>query len=97
MPDPGPLLAQGHPLVTTNLVVAKSYALIRRRGGHGAAMTSLRSLRASPRLNRVVSDTDTELAAESMLLQFADQDFRYVDAVSFVVMRRRRIAAATGP
>ena len=81
-------------LVTTNLVVAESYALIRQRGGHPAAMTFLRSLRASPRLDHVTSDADIELAAEKLLRQFADQDFSYVDAVSFVVMRRRRIETA---
>lgn len=90
----GQLLTQERPLVTTNLVVAESYALIRQRGGHPAAMTFLRALRASPRLERLTSDTDVELAAEGLLRQFADQDFSYVDAVSFVVMRRRRIEAA---
>lgn len=90
----GRLLTQGRPLVTTNLVVAESYALIRQRGGHDAAMTFLHALRTSQSLTRIASDIDLELVAEDLLRRFADQDFSYVDAVSFAVMHRHRIETA---
>ena len=88
------LLQEGCPLMTSNLVVAESYALIRYRGGHGPATTFLRSLRTSQRMERIASDPDAELAAEQLLQRFRDQDFSYVDAVSFALMRRHGIDTA---
>jgi uncharacterized protein len=88
------LVQAGRPLVTSNLVVAESYALIRYRGGHGPASTFLRSLRSSQRVRRIVSDPDAELAAEQLLQRFDDQEFSYVDAVSFTLMRRNGIQTA---
>jgi hypothetical protein len=88
------VLEAGSRLVTTNLVVAESYNLIRRRLGHSPAMSFLESLRASPRLIKIYSDADTESAAEDILLRYDDQDFSFVDAVSFAVMQQEGIAEA---
>ena len=81
-------------LVTTNLVVAEAYIIIRRTGGHTQAMRLLHSLRGSPRLQRVWSDANLETQAEAILEQHADQDYSFTDAVSFAVMQERGIDEA---
>ncbi len=85
-----------HPvlLVTTNLVIGESYALIHRFGGHQRAVRFLAIVRRSPSLNKVYSDAALEDEAEALLVKYADQDFSFVDAVSFVVMHSRGIAEA---
>lgn len=87
-----PQLLQQHPrLITTNLVIAESYALVRYRLGYEPGIRFLRSLRQSQRLVRLYTDDATELAAEQLLEKYADQDFSLVDAVSFVVMRQQEL------
>jgi len=88
------LLAEDWILVTTNLVAAEAYIIIRRTGGHEPAMRFLRSIRESTRLRRVYSDAILEAKAEQILEGYADQDFSYADAVSFVVMQDRGIEQA---
>lgn len=88
------LLERSWLLVTTNLVVAESYVAIRRTGGHRPAVRLLQSLRQSNRLLKIYSDASIEERAEAMLARYADQDFSFVDAVSFVVMQQRGIADA---
>lgn len=86
------ILQTGARLVTTNLVVAETYNLIRRRIGHVSAMQFLQSLRASPRLDKIYSDLELETAAEVWLQRYADQDFSFVDAVSFALMQAEDIS-----
>lgn len=81
-------------LVTTNLVIAEAYIVIRRTGGHDPAMRLLSSLRGSPRMSRVYSDARLESLAEAILDKYADHDFSYADAVSFAVMQERSIQEA---
>jgi len=87
-------IVQGGQFVTTNLVVAETYALIRWRAGHGVAIRFLDLLGASNRLLRVWSTPELEQEAEGILAQFGDQDFSYVDAVSFAAMRAHGLSAA---
>lgn len=88
------LMADDLPLVTSAMVVAESYALIRCRAGHAAATTFVRSLRTSQRVQRLAANPDVELAAEQVLERYDDQDYSYVDAVSFVLMKRHRCRSA---
>ncbi len=88
------VLRPGVRLFTTNLVVAETYNLIRRRISFQASLRFLRSLRASPRLERVYSNAGLENAAEELLQSYADQDFSLVDAVSFAYMRTEEIDEA---
>lgn len=81
-------------LVTTNLVVAEAYIVIRRTGGHDPALRFLRSIRESVRLRKIYSDARIEADAEEILERFADQNFSLADAVSFVVMRDRKLEEA---
>jgi uncharacterized protein len=81
-------------LVTTNLVVAETHALLLRRVGRPSALAFVRTVDDPP--NVVVRSTrDLERAAErDWLARYADQDFSYTDAVSFSVMTERRIRDA---
>jgi uncharacterized protein len=88
------LVERAERLVTTNHVIAESYTLIRVRLGHTAAQDFLRRVRASGRTERIYVPESWEGEAEAILAQFADQDFSYVDAVSFATMRRLRLGTA---
>ena len=81
-------------LVTTNMVVAETYALLLRRVGAPTALAFVRTVDEAP--NVVVRSTrDLETEAErSWLVRYSDQDFSFTDAVSFAVMTNRRIRDA---
>ncbi len=80
--------------VTTNLVVAESYVLILRRGGHSAAVRFLDFVRNSGDVLLIYSILETEILAEAILRKYKDQAFSFVDAVSFAVMQEQKIATA---
>lgn len=88
------LLGDRQTLVTTNLVVAEAYVVIRRTGGHAQAMRFLKSIRGSARLMKVYSEAQLESIAEEILWKYCDQDFSFADAVSFAVMQARGIEQA---
>ena len=84
----------GQRLVTTNLVIAETHALLTSRVGPGPALEFLRHATTTP--TEVVESTRAlELEAQTAWLgRFADQGFSLTDAVSFVVMTRQRIREA---
>lgn len=87
-------IASAATLVTTNLVLAESHALIMRRIGRDVARGFLSRVRAAPHVI-VYSDAELEAEAErNWLSPFDDQDFSLTDAVSFAVMTRREIPEA---
>jgi predicted nucleic acid-binding protein len=75
-------------LVTTNQVAAETYTLMRNRLGPQHAQSFLVRVRISPSTQRVLVLEGWEEAAEDLLREYMDQDFSYVDATSFVSMRR---------
>jgi predicted nucleic acid-binding protein len=75
-------------------VIGETYTLLRMRLGHAAAHEFLRHSRASARTKRVFIPEAWEDEAESVLAKFADHDFSFVDATSFVVMRKLGLRAA---
>ena len=81
-------------LITTNLVVAETYVNLRRSLSHAAAVGFLDTIGQSSRIECVWSDMDLEYRARQILRQYADQDFSYVDAVSFALMREMEITEA---
>jgi predicted nucleic acid-binding protein len=100
-PDHKPLAAaltdrvtRGVRVVTTNLVVAESHALLLNRVGRDPAYRFLTTVRAIP--NIVVSSTMEleERAIVAWVERYADQSFTLADAVSFTVMSDRRIREA---
>ncbi|MGA2384414.1 MAG: PIN domain-containing protein [Gemmatimonadales bacterium] len=84
----------GARVLTTNLVVAETHALLVRRVHRAAALAFLRQVGLAGEL--VVSSTsELELRArQDWLERFADQDFSLADAVSFAVMSERGIREA---
>ena len=81
-------------LVTSNLVIAETYILLLKELRHKAAIEFLERVKASPRILRIYSNENVETEAEGILATFADQDFSYTDAVSFVMMKRQKIRKA---
>lgn len=88
------LVQRGRRIVTTNLVVAETHALVMRRVGVATALTFVQTVTSPP--NLIVRSTAEleEQAVTDWLARYADQDFSLTDAVSFAVMRERRISEA---
>jgi len=75
------LLKRG--LVTTNLVVAETYIVLRRAAGYRAAISFLELVGASPRIKKLYSDPRLEDEAERILRHYPDQA-GYRAAISFL-------------
>lgn len=88
------LLKQYRRLVTTNLVIAETYILLRLALGLHPALEFLDSVTGSPRIEKVYSTAELEIDAEKILRQYVDQDFSFADAVSFALMQERSLRAA---
>jgi uncharacterized protein len=85
------LIASRHPLVTTNHIVGETYTLMRMTCGYAAAVAFLDRLEESRRVERIFVGKELEARAYRLLRHYADQDFSFVDATSFSVMRSERI------
>jgi len=81
-------------IVTTNLVVAETHALIMRRIHRGAALAFVREVRRAPNIVLSSSPEIETGATIDWLERFEDQDFSLTDAVSFYVMKQRGIRDA---
>lgn len=79
------------PWVTTNQIRGETWTLLRRRAGHRAAVTFLDGLDRTPRVEiaRVADDVESEALA--WLRQHDERVYSFVDAGTFVFMRRRRV------
>jgi predicted nucleic acid-binding protein len=88
------LTRERRPMVTTNHVISESYTLVRQRLGFRAAYGLLERLRSTALVQRTFVPETWEEEAERLLEQYDDQPFSYVDATSFVAMRRLRIQEA---
>jgi predicted nucleic acid-binding protein len=82
------LETEGREFITSNHVVGETYTLLRARLGSEPAQRFLLRSRDPAYMTRVFAPEAWEIAAEALLLQYRDQGFSYVDAVSFVTMRR---------
>lgn len=87
-------VAAGVRVVTTNLIIAESQALLMRRVNRAVAMEFVQRVRQPP--NLVVRSTEQleREAVDQWLAGFEDQAFTLCDAVSFAVMSARRISEA---
>jgi len=82
-------------LVTSNLVVAEMQILISRFRGAAEGIRFLDSLYQDPSHEVVFVDRDTErVAVDRWLRRFTDQRLSLADAVSFEVMKARRLRHA---
>jgi predicted nucleic acid-binding protein len=85
----------GTELVTTNLIVAEMQILLMRGRGPGDGLRFLDSVYQDPTHHVVFVTRDLERAAvDHWLRRYRDQPLSLADAVSFEVMRSRRIRQA---
>ncbi len=89
-----PDLLHSSQLVTTNLILAEVYILLRKNSDSIASLEFLKSIHASPRITLVRVEEDLEGEAEEILAKFCEHQFSYIDATSFALMRKRKIAEA---
>jgi predicted nucleic acid-binding protein len=84
------MLGMGESLVTSNLVLAETWTLLRHRLGRRAAERFWGALRDGVAAVVAVGEADLE-AAWQIGLAYRDQDFSLVDRTSFAVMQRTGI------
>lgn len=84
----------GARLVTTSLVVAETHQLLLVRSDRRTARRFLEHMPASGVVLVRPGEVHERSAITDWLDRFADQDFSFADAVSFAVMRERRITRA---
>ena len=84
----------GARIVTTNLVLAETHALLLRRAGRDIALTFARTVRQPPNSVEYSTAEREEAALSNWLERFSDQRFSLTDAVSFVVMAELGIREA---
>lgn len=80
-------------LVTTNVVVTETHALLLAKLGRHVAHPVLLGMYESRLSIERVTERD-EQVARSLLDRFSDKDYSYADAMSFVVMDRLSIRTA---
>lgn len=85
---------RGVRVVTTNLVVAETHALLLHRAGRQAALAFAQAVRQPPILVVAATPDLEHEAINSWLVKFGDQDFSFADAVSFAVMKARKMREA---
>ena len=84
----------GARIVTTNLVLAETHALLLRRAGREVALTFARRVRQPPNSVEYSTAERETVAFSDWLERFDDQHFSLADAVSFVVMTELEIREA---
>ena len=84
-------IERGARIVTTNLIVAETHALLLRRAGRKVALTFVREVRRTPNVVVASSPDYEESAVVDWLEKFDDQPFSFTDAVSFAVMSDRGV------
>ncbi len=82
------------PLITTNHVGGETWTVLRRRDGHRGAVGFLDRLARTPRVEVARVDADLEDEALTWLRRRDERLYSFVDATSFAVMRKKRIASA---
>jgi predicted nucleic acid-binding protein len=77
--------------VSTNHVRGETWTYLRRKAGHGAAVSFLDMVERSPRLRILTVEPKLEKEALRWLRQHDEREYSFVDATSFAVMRSQRI------
>ena len=80
---------RGRRIVTTNLVVAETHALLVRRIHRAAGLAFLREIGRDPQIVVTSTPEHAARAQRDWLERYDDQDFSLTDAVSFAVMTER--------
>jgi predicted nucleic acid-binding protein len=87
-------IERGARVVTTNLIVAETHALLLRRTNRKVALTFVREVSRPPNIVVASSAEYEESAVKDWLEKFDDQSFSFTDAVSFAVMADRGLREA---
>ena len=85
---------RGARIVTTNVVVGETHALLLRRAGRAAALAFVEAVRRPPNRVEYITAEREEEAIGRWLERFADQRFSLADACSFAVMSELGIREA---
>ncbi|MBI4501508.1 MAG: type II toxin-antitoxin system VapC family toxin [Gemmatimonadetes bacterium] len=89
------LRAEHVPLLVTDLILAELHLHLVRGLGPQRAMGHLDALKSDPLVEEVFVDHELEASAVTdWLRKYDDQPFTLTDAVSFAVMRARRVSGA---
>ncbi|MFI5381548.1 MAG: type II toxin-antitoxin system VapC family toxin [Tepidisphaerales bacterium] len=86
----------GPPCFTTDLVIAETITLLARYIGYRPAAERGRVFLSSAALTILRPTLEDETAALDLLEKFADQEVSFVDCVSFVMMKNRRVRRVFG-
>lgn len=87
-------IQRGARIVTTNLILAETHALLLRRVSRTVALTFVREVRRGPNIVIASSAEYEDTAVTDWLPKFGDQLFSFTDAVSFAVMSDRGVREA---
>lgn len=82
------------PVVTSNFVLDEVLTFLARRTGSAFAASRVRTIFESSAFEILRPDLSIETEALALFEKFADQSVSFTDAVSFALMRRRRIQRA---
>ncbi|QGP90894.1 23S rRNA-specific endonuclease VapC20 [Neomoorella glycerini] len=81
-------------LITTNLVAAETYILLRLDCGLDVALGWWERITTSLKVKMIYADADITWEAVKFLRKFDDQAFSLTDAVSFAVMQQVKVNEA---
>ncbi|KYH32255.1 type II toxin-antitoxin system VapC family toxin [Neomoorella mulderi] len=81
-------------LITTNLVAAETYILLRLDCGLDVALGWWERITTSLKVKMIYADADITWEAVKFLRKFDDQAFSLTDAVSFAVMQKVKVNEA---
>ncbi|MGH8993457.1 MAG: type II toxin-antitoxin system VapC family toxin [Acidimicrobiia bacterium] len=84
----------GPHVVTTEWVLGETWTLVNRRVGHGAARACVEAIRRLPGVDIEPVTIGDLSSAWRWLERHDEREYSFVDAVSFSVMRRRRLTEA---
>lgn len=83
-----------HELLTTNLVVAETYILLRLDCGPETALGWWERIISSLKVKIIYADPDLTGEAITILRKYSDQSFSLTDAVTFALMKKMKITEA---
>ena len=78
-------------LVTTTHVLAETITKVRRSSGHRQAVLAGKLMREHEDIEVIVPSTQEMKQAWKIFEKFHDQEFSFVDCISFAVMQERKI------
>jgi len=81
-------------VLVTNHVLGEGWTYLRRRAGHNAAVRFLEALQNSNRVQQLHVDQQVEKEAWLWLKRRGEREYSFVDATSFIVMRKKKLREA---